>query len=220
MDSVTTTIPFRQKLGYSAVLLGAVAMIAGAALTFGHIQTADDIAARLAEDRLASLEQVVPADLHDNDMVKDALNIQTGEAGPKTFFRALRGGKVTAVAFEMIGQGYGGAIRLLMSVDPNGSILGVRVLTHSETPGLGDKIEIKKTKWILGFNGRSLGNPDETGWHVKKDGGVFDQFTGATITPRAVVKTIHAGLRLFTEHRDELLAPAAQPNTTAEASHG
>ena len=220
METSTAPISFRQRLGYSAVLLGAVAMLAGAALTFGHMQTADDIAARLAEDRLASLEQVVPAELHDNDMVKDAVTIPVGETEPKTFFRAMRDGKVTAVAYEMIGQGYGGAIRILMSVDANGTILGVRVLTHSETPGLGDKIEVKKTHWILGFNGRSLGNPDESGWHVKKDGGVFDQFTGATITPRAVVKTIHAGLQLFAAHRDELLAPAAQPNVPAEASHG
>ncbi len=220
METATPTVSFRQRLGYSALLLGAVAMLAGAALTFGHIQTADDIAARQAEDRLASLEQVVPAELHDNDMVKDAVTIAVGESEPKTFFRALRNGKVTAVAYEMTGQGYGGAIRLLMSVDANGTILGVRVLSHTETPGLGDKIDVKKTHWILDFNGHSLGNPDESGWHVKKDGGIFDQFTGATITPRAVVKTIHAGLQLFTAHRDELLAPSAQPNTTAEASHG
>ncbi len=212
------TAPQRPRLGYSSILLGIVAMVAGAALTFAHVKTAGPIAARLDEDRQASLEQVIPPALHDNSLLKDAFVIDVGHGERKTFYRALRHGKVTAVAYEMTAHGYGGAILLLMGVDSSGAILGVRVLQQHETPGLGDKIDLKKTHWILGFDGRSLGNPDQKGWHVKKDGGVFDQFTGATITPRGVVKGIHEGLQLFAAHRDQLLHSAAQ--ATEENRHG
>jgi electron transport complex protein RnfG len=89
----------------------------------------------------------------------------------------------------------------------------VRVLSHAETPGLGDKIDDRKSDWILGFNGKSLENTSSEQWRVKKDGGEFDQFTGATITPRGVVKSIHQGLDFFRQHRDELLAlPQAADN--------
>ena len=92
-----------------------------------------------------------------------------------------------------------------MGLDSNGEILGVRVISHTETPGLGDKIEIKKSKWILSFNGKSLDNVTYSEWNVKKDGGIFDQFSGATITPRKVVLAIKRGLEFYKSHREELL---------------
>ena len=84
--------------------------------------------------------------------------------------------------------------------------VGVRVLSHQETPGLGDNIDMRRSDWILGFNGRSLIHPDESGWKVKRDGGIFDQFTSATITPRAVVKAVHNTLLFFQQYRDEIFA--------------
>ena len=96
-----------------------------------------------------------------------------------------------------------------MGVDSNGTLLGVRVIAHAETPGLGDKIEAGKSNWIFGFKGKSLNNPPEDKWLVKKDGGVFDSFTGATITPRGVVAGIHHGLEVFAAHRTELLQDSA-----------
>jgi len=116
---------------------------------------------------------------------------------------------VTGVAYKIKGHGYGGEIDLILAVDCDGTILGTRVLSHSETPGLGDKIEASRTDWILGFDGRSLSNPPPERWAVKKDGGVFDQFTGATITPRGVVRAIKGGLELFRDHREALLASPA-----------
>ena len=98
-----------------------------------------------------------------------------------------------------------GEILVLMAVDVDGKMLGARVLKHTETPGLGDKIEIAKDKWILSFNGKSLGEPPADKWGVKKDGGVFDQFAGATITPRAVVKAVKGGMLFFSEHKAEIL---------------
>ncbi|HCE41269.1 MAG TPA: electron transport complex subunit RsxG, partial [Alcanivorax sp.] len=112
-------------------------------------------------------------------------------------------------------DGYGGAINLIVGVDMDGRVLGVRAVPpHNETPGLGDKIERRKSDWILSFNGKSLDNPAPDGWAVKKDGGRFDSFTGATITPRAVVTAVHRALRYFNAHRDDLFAAPALPHNT------
>ncbi|HET8791735.1 MAG TPA: RnfABCDGE type electron transport complex subunit G, partial [Modicisalibacter sp.] len=100
---------------------------------------------------------------------------------------------------------YSGDISLLVGIDANGELTGVRVLSHRETPGLGDKIEVRKSDWITQFAGLSLGNPPIEQWAVKKDGGVFDAFTGATITPRAVIGAIKRSLEYFASHRALLL---------------
>jgi electron transport complex protein RnfG len=121
---------------------------------------------------------------------------------------AKKDGKVSAVAFMVTSnQGYSGAIKSLIGIDKQGQLLGVRVLSHAETPGLGDKIEHAKSDWILSFNGHSLTDLTAAQWKVKKDGGVFDQFSGATITPRAVVGSVYQGLQFFAQHRDVLLKP-------------
>jgi electron transport complex protein RnfG len=112
------------------------------------------------------------------------------------------------VAFGITAQGYAGPIELILGLDTRGQILGVRAIAHAETPGLGDKIEASRDDWILGFNGLSLSDPPSERWAVKKDGGDFDQFSGATITPRAVVGAIKTGLAFFAAKRDTLLASA------------
>jgi len=121
------------------------------------------------------------------------------------FFRARQGGVGSGVALFAETSGYSGVIRLLLGIDANGTLTGVRVLSHTETPGLGDAIDLSKSQWVLSFNGKSLQQPNEKGWHVKKDGGQFDSFTGATITPRAVVKGVHEALQLFQRHQNEFL---------------
>jgi electron transport complex protein RnfG len=206
---------YRQRVGYQAGLLGGFAMVAAAMLVMGDIATRDAIQQRQAEDLLASLAQVIPPDLHDNDLLADTLTLQTPD-GEVIVYRALEGLTVSGVAFETVGQGYGGAIRVLLGVDKDGRILGARVLAHTETPGLGDKIEVDRDDWILDFDGKSLGEPPPERWAVKKDGGDFDQFSGATITPRAVVKSVKQGLELFAAHRDALTASAVQQTATAD----
>jgi electron transport complex protein RnfG len=124
---------------------------------------------------------------------------------PVTVYRARKAGVPTAAVFRMAERGYAGDIVVLMGVDTTGRLLGVRVVKHAETPGLGDKIEIAKAKWVLDFDGKSLGNPSAEKWAVKKDGGDFDQFAGATITPRAVVKAVKRGLEFFAAHREEIV---------------
>jgi electron transport complex protein RnfG len=198
---------YRKRIGYQAVLLGGFSTLATALLVAGNIATKDVIEMRQKEDLLDSLAQVVPHEHYKNDLLANPLTIADESGKPLTVYRGTIGNDVNALAFEISGQGYAGEIRLIMGLDAAGKVLGVRVLSHAETPGLGDKIEEKKTPWIFGFNGLSLGDPPEAEWAVKKDGGRFDQFSGATITPRGVVKAIKQGLRFFQAHRSELLNP-------------
>lgn len=199
---------YRKRVGYQAGLLGGFTMIAAALLVMGNIATRDAIEQRRAEDLLASLSQVIPAGIHDNDLLDNPLVLATASGADVTLYRALRGLDVTGIAFRVTGQGYGGPIELILGLNARGEILGTRVLAHAETPGLGDKIEVARDDWIRRFDGLSLGQPPVERWSVKKDGGDFDQFTGATITPRAVVRAIKDGLAFFAAHRDTLLASA------------
>ncbi len=204
----------RTGVAYQAGLLGGFTLIAAALLVMGDMATRETIALRKAEDLAASLSQVLPPAIHDNDLLEQPLILQDPEAAPVVVYRALRGLQVTGVAYRIDAAGYAGEIELILGLDAEGGVLGVRVLSHTETPGLGDKIELAKDDWILGFDGRSLDDPPAEGWAVKKDGGTFDQFSGATITPRAVIGAIRRGLAFFARHRDTLTVPAER--TTAD----
>lgn len=190
-----------------ALMLGTFSLATALILGLSDDLTRPAIAARATEDLNASLLQVLPPEDHDNDPGTTERMVVDGVEGTVPVYLAVEGQQVTGVAFELTGYGYGGAIRVLLGIAPDGSLLGVRVLSHAETPGLGDKIEVAKDGWILGFAGRSLADPLPDKWKVKRDGGVFDQFSGATITPRAVVATVHRGLEMFARQSDVLLAP-------------
>jgi electron transport complex protein RnfG len=195
----------RQRLDYQTYILAAAGLASSLLLGFGDLATRGSIAARLEEDMQATLEQVLPSEWHDNSLLHDVKTVAEGNAQTPVYI-ARKNGQVTAVAFKFIAAGgYSGPITLMMGVDKDGAVLGVRVVAHAETPGLGDKIERGKSDWILSFNKRSLENTLPERWRVKKDGGDFDQFAGATITPRAVVHGVEAGLKFFKQHRDELL---------------
>ena len=209
---------YRNRVGYQAAILGGFTMVAAAFLVVGNIATRDAIEQRRTEDLLASLSQVIPARIHDNDLLAHPLAIPQGSGKTVTVYRALRGHTVTGVAYRITGQGYGGEIQLILGLNARGEVLGARVLAHAETPGLGDKIEAERDDWILGFEGRSLGSPPIERWAVRKDGGDFDQFSGATITPRTVVGAIKGGLEFFRDHRDTLLASAVIQETPAEGN--
>lgn len=187
------------------MILGAFCLGFGSVLALTDSITVDDIAARAIEDRQNSLGQVIPDEIHDNNLVADTLAIKNDHGKDVTIYRARKGGRITAVAYEIFGTGYAGEIKLMMGIDADGRLLGVRVLAHKETPGLGDKIEVKKGDWILRFTGLSLGNPSPERWKVKKDGGDFDQFAGATITPRGVIAAIRGGLDFFAANETFLL---------------
>lgn len=191
-----------------AAILALFSLCTALVLSLVDDLTRGPIAQRAAEDLTASLAQVIPDAIHDNDLTAGPETISDAAEGNVLVYRARLGEQVNGVAFEMTGNGYAGPIVVLLGVDATGKLLGARVLSHAETPGLGDKIEAAKSDWILGFAGRSLGNPDPSSWKVRRDGGAFDQFSGATITPRAVVATVHRGLEFFERHRDALLTTA------------
>lgn len=209
---------YRKRIGYQAMLLGGMATLASSLLVLGDQQTREDIAMRKAEDLKASLSQVLPDNVHDNDLLSDVVTLPAAEgSNPLKVYRAHKDNKISAVAFEVSAIGYAGPVTSIMGVDANGNVLGVRVLSHAETPGLGDKIEASRSDWILSFDGHSLTNTSQKQWHVKKDGGDFDQFTGATITPRAVVKSVYEGLQRFEANKAQLLsAPAPDEVSTDE----
>jgi len=194
--------------GKHAVVLGSFSLAATLLLALAYGLTKAPIEESAREDLRHSLEQVLPTGIYDNNPAADTLQLPLNGRSLRVY-RARQGGQVTGVAFETSRKGYSGEIRLLLGVDAQGKLLGVRVLKHTETPGLGDKIEVGRSDWITRFTGLSLGTPPEAQWAVKKDAGAFDQFAGATITPRAVVGGIKDGLQLFAAHRQTLLQEAS-----------
>ena len=176
---------------------------------------------RIAEsERMAAqqaLFEIIPTDRHNNDLLVDLQPIpeQYWEAlgltdGGNIYIARFDDEPVAAIIPSVTPKGYSGDIAMIVGVNFDGKIAGVRVTEHRETPGLGDKVELRKSDWILSFNGKSLTNPQTEGWDVKKNKGEFDQFTGATITPRAVIQQIAATLNYFESDRERLLI-AVQP---------
>lgn len=201
----------RPQLRYQTAVLAGFALAAALLLGMADLATRDVIQLRLEEDLKAKLEEVIPAEMHDNDLLFDTVTLPSADANlgaaETIVYLAKKQGDVNAVCFKFVApDGYAGAISLVMGIDKNGEILGVRVISHTETPGLGDKIEISKSKWILSFNGKSLDNVSFEQWAVKKDNGIFDQFSGATITPRKVVIAIRRGLEFYKANQATLLA--------------
>ena len=162
-----------------------------------------------AQAKLDLFRDIVPDHMHDNDLLKDTITIPAdaslGVSEPQQIHRARLAGKPSALILEAIApDGYSGNIKLLIGVKADGSLAGVRVSLHKETPGLGDYIDIKHGNWVKGFDGQSLVTKTETDWQVKKDGGKFDYMAGATISPRAVVKAVHKALQYVAANKEML----------------
>jgi len=196
---------------YQPLLLGIMALLASATLAWASSVTRGAIAEAETRDLHDSLAQVLPVGFADNDLLADSAEIDAGEGKSLRVYRARLGETVKGVVFTVIGKGYGGEIVILMAIDEDGRLLGARVLKHTETPGLGDKIEIGKSGWINAFTGKTRATAR---WAVKKDGGDFDQFAGATITPRAVVNAVKGGLEIFARHKTALLGEEKQTTQT------
>ena len=171
------------------ILLGFVALLCTAISAGIFFLTKDKIDAVMAAQQRELLLQVIPQDYFNNNLLESAVAPQDKNlVGIQKIYFAKKDGNVSAYAYETTApDGYSGDIRLLVGLDPKGEILGVRVIEHHETPGLGDKIELRISNWILNFTHQSINEHNLNEWAVKKDGGKFDQFSGATITPRAVV---------------------------------
>lgn len=200
------------RMAVAAGILAAFAVAGVGLVAFTELSTRERIAANERAYLLRALNEVVPAEAHDNDMFSDTVHVSDedllGTPEPVTVFRAFSGGQPAAVILTPIApDGYSGTIRLLVGIAVDGRLTGVRVTSHRETPGLGDGIEAARSDWILGFNGRSLDDPPRARWTVRRDGGDFDQFTGATITPRAVVKAVRNALLYFEKNGQALFVP-------------
>jgi electron transport complex protein RnfG len=193
----------------SAVFLALFAVIGTALVAVTYEGTQEKIAAAEQAALERSLHEVIDPAMHDNDLYADVIYVHAptalGSDENLPVFRARRDGKPVAMVIETVApDGYSGDIRLLVGILYDGRVSGVRVIQHRETPGLGDPIERRKSDWIVSFNGRSLNDPEEKRWAVKRDGGIFDQFTGATITPRAVVRAVKNALHYYATNRDAL----------------
>jgi electron transport complex protein RnfG len=193
----------------TALILLAFTVAGTALLAYTFSATKDTIAKSQEREKLALIGQTLPREIYDNDLLADTISLPPtpllGSEQPSTAYRARKGGQPAAVVLEVTApDGYSGKIRMLVAIRFDGTVTGVRVVAHSETPGLGDYIDIAKSKWIRVFEGKSLTDPPERAWKVKKDDGSFDYMAGATITPRAVVKAVARALRFYAEQQNNL----------------
>lgn len=199
----------------AALTLAVVGLLGFGGLLLLRAATAERIAGQERAAALRALAALLPEGF-DNDPDADRITVQApawlGSEAALVVRRARRGEVLLALLVEAVApDGYNGDIRLLVGIDAGGRIIGVRVIEHRETPGLGDPIEIERGPWITGFDGRSLRDPAPEAWRVRRDGGAFDQLAGATITPRAVVGAVHRALRFIDVHGATLAkAPAGE----------
>lgn len=203
-------IPWR--MAAAGGLLALFAVLGAGLVAVTEDATRDRIEANEREYLLRSLNDVLPTDRYDNILFEDVTTVTDAELlgtqEPVTVYRGRTGGAPSAAILTPVApDGYSGPIRLLVGIDYAGRLTGVRIVAHRETPGLGDAIEVERSDWVRDFDGRSLGDPPLEAWAVRRDGGQFDQFTGATVTPRAVVKAVRNSLIYFGQHREALFAP-------------
>ena len=197
----------------AAALLTLIATVCAVLVAATHELTADRIAKNQRDYLAQSLAPALGGARFDNDLLDSASVVAApGELpgrGEATVYIATNSGKPVAWLFVVEAlDGYAGPIRLLIGIDTRDRVTAVRVLEHRETPGLGDGIEIERSPWIEQFANRSLTDPKPGGWNIRRDGGEFDQFTGASVTPRAVVKAVRQTLTYFVAHRSSLQSPA------------
>ena len=197
----------RRQILLSGVFLSLFAVVGTTLVALTEYSTSEAIAENERQVLLRNLYALLPRDRLDNDIAADTLQLPAstllGTDDASTVYRARLGGEPVAAIFNSVApDGYNGKIHLLVGVYIDGRLAGVRVVKHAETPGLGDAVEIRKSPWINDFAGKSLANPAQERWRVKRDGGDFDQFTGATITPRAVVAAVRNTLLYYQQNAD------------------
>ena len=191
----------------SAIILAAFAILGSSLVGFSYESTHEQILENQRETLRRQINEVFPEAQHDNIVIDDVVSIKEGELGDdevKVYRATLKQMPTGLIYSPVTANGYSGDILLTIAIDENNQVTGVRVLQHKETPGLGDKIETRRSGWIKSFDGTSLTSPRAEKWAVKRDGGDFDQFTGATITPRAVVKAVKNTLQYHQLNKEKL----------------
>ncbi|WP_298444488.1 electron transport complex subunit RsxG [uncultured Ferrimonas sp.] len=208
-----------QSMKKNGLLLGAFGLAAAGLVALTYAGTKDQIAEQKKLQLINTLEQIIPAALYDNQPHQNCHQVTSlqylGNDQPHQAFVATFGDAPVAMALETTApDGYNGEIDLIVGVDWQGTLLGVRTLQHNETPGLGDLIDTRRSDWVESFAGYRLQGDKDPRFHVKRDGGDFDQFTGATITPRAYVKAVKNTLIYFNRNKDNI---AAAPTCGAQS---
>lgn len=200
----------------NSLVLGLFAIATVGLVALLQQATAERIATAERESQVRALSEILPRSSYDNNLLDNSIELHDpllGNKSPQAAYIALKDGNPSAIILRATApDGYSGAIQLLIGIQADGRLAGVRVLNHRETPGLGDKIELTKSAWIRSFEGKSLAAPNSDGWAVKRDRGEFDQFAGATITPRAVVKAVHKALQYFDAHKQQLFSAQVKSN--------
>ena len=199
----------------NSLVLAAFAAITVAVVAVTQQTTAPRIIAEERAAQIRALGEILPTHSYDNALLDSVIYLNEPALGHRkdtpAYLASLNGEPAAIIMQANAPDGYSGTISMLIGIMADGTLSGVRVIQHKETPGLGDAIELAKSAWIMQFNGKSLNNPSERGWAVKKDHGEFDQFAGATITPRAVVAAVHKALTYFDQHHTELFAQLVSP---------
>lgn len=203
----------KPAINKNAKVLMLFAVACTAAVGIVNELTKDRIALQAQQQLIKQLNQTIDENRHDNEMFRDCINAPADENSNialDVIYRARMNNQPIAAAIKTTApDGYNGNIELLIAINKDGSVSGVRTLLHKETPGLGDKIELRKSDWITKFSGNKILDKNDNRWAVIKDGGMFDQFTGATITPRAVVKTVKNTIDYFTANQDVIFNTAS-----------
>jgi electron transport complex protein RnfG len=210
----TTAATWQQRRGKQLLALIVFALLCLGVLTLIAQLTAARIARNERAWFAAQINTLVPAALHDNDLLSDKTWVRAPEAlgtrNPVAVFRARLKGTPTALIINSVApDGYGGPIELLVAVTYAGEVLGVHVMAHHETPGMGDEFAQTGSTWLAAFRGHTVNNPELRGWNVRKDGGQFEQFTSATISPRAIIQAVHRTLDYYQQHREQLFIQPA-----------
>lgn len=203
----------------SGATLAVIASICTALVAITWHLTADRIAANDKALLEQSLQPALANTFYDNSVSESRLVLEPPHGLPGSeaaiIYRVYSGEQPVAALFAVTARdGFSGPIRILLGVNFDGVVTGVRILQHRETPGYGDKIDARKSNWVEQFASRSLQDPPATKWKIRSDGGEFDQLTGASVTPRAVIKAIRDTLMYFEAHREEIFAAPASEDET------
>ena len=198
------------SIGLSGTVLALFAAVTSVAIGWTYLGTKVQIDFEVRRVEARQLLEIFPANTHNNEVVDDTFAVEADTAllgirEARQGYRVRQGGTVIGVILPATARdGYSGDIRALVGIRRDGTVAGVRVVSHRETPGLGDKVDLRKSDWVLGFNHHSLIDPMLAGWNVQKEGGIFDQFTGATVTPRAVILATRRALEYATLNSAQL----------------
>ncbi len=220
-DTMTNLV---RSIAKNSLSLGLFSVLTVGLIAFTYVSTKDKITEQVRAYEARALMEILPGETHDNVLLDTPIQLKPSKLlatqDERKGYVAFKNNEPIAVILPAIApNGYNGRIELLVGIYRDGTLAGVRVVTHKETPGLGDKIDTNVSDWILGFKGKSFVNPTPSGWAVKKDGGQFDQFTGATITPRAVVAAVYRTLEYFKANSAYLLNKELLNTAKPKESH-